>query len=101
MTTTQSRPTLKDFDEASALLDALLALKRGDFTARLPSNWTGVAGKIADAFNDVIDTNHRMAEEVKRVSHAVGKQGKTRQRLRADRPRWPRGAIARRSSGRC
>jgi hypothetical protein len=36
------------------LLAALMAFKRGDFTVRLPDDWTGVAGKIADTFNDVI-----------------------------------------------
>jgi len=33
--------------DASQLLTALMAFKRGDFSARLPDDWTGVAGKIA------------------------------------------------------
>ena len=36
------------------LLSALIAFKRGDFSVRLPDDWTGVAGKIADTFNEVI-----------------------------------------------
>jgi hypothetical protein len=44
-----------------------LAVKRGDFTARLPDDWTGVAGKIADTFNDVIATNQRMTRELERM----------------------------------
>ncbi len=42
------------------LLAALMAFKRGDFTVRLPDDWIGFGGKIADAFNDVIATNQRM-----------------------------------------
>jgi hypothetical protein len=34
------------------LLTALLGYRSGDFSVRLPSDWTGVAGKIADAFNE-------------------------------------------------
>src|SRR5213596_700438 len=62
------------------LLAALMAFKRGDFSARLPDDWTGVAGKIADTFNDVIRTNQRMAKELERIVHVVGKEGRIRQR---------------------
>src|SRR6266516_3333029 len=62
------------------LLAALMAFKRGDFTVRLPDNWTGVAGKIADAFNDVIATNQRMTQELERIGRVVGKQGRIAQR---------------------
>ena len=46
----------------------LLALKKGNFTARMPIGQTGLAGKISDALNDVIDGFHnafqrRRAEE--------------------------------------
>ena len=37
-----------------ALLHALQAMKVGDFSARLPSDWTGVMGKVADTFNESI-----------------------------------------------
>ncbi|HXA09869.1 MAG TPA: HAMP domain-containing protein, partial [Chthoniobacterales bacterium] len=65
-------------DEVNAieLLAALMAFKRGDFTARLPNDWTGVAGKIADTFNDVIATNQRMTRELERIGTVVGKQGR-------------------------
>ncbi len=45
------------------LLAALTAFKRGDFSVRLPDDWTGVAGKVAETFNDVIAMNQRMARE--------------------------------------
>jgi len=39
-----------------------MAFKRGDFSARLPEDWTGVSGKIADTFNTVIEINERMTQ---------------------------------------
>src|ERR1043165_9779545 len=64
-----------EFDPAQ-LLAALMAFKRGDFSARLPEVWTGVPGKIADTFNTVIETNQRTARELERIVHAVGKEGR-------------------------
>jgi hypothetical protein len=42
--------------DVKLLLATLMALKKGDFTARMPSDWTGVSGKIADTLNDIIET---------------------------------------------
>src|SRR5439155_1402712 len=61
------------------MLNALLAFKRGDFSVRLPSDWTGVEGKIADTFNEVIEMNERLSHELERVSRVVGKEGKLSQ----------------------
>jgi HAMP domain-containing protein/signal transduction histidine kinase/DNA-binding response OmpR family regulator len=66
--------------DGTALLTALTALRKGDFSVRLPLDWTGVSGKVADAFNDVIELNERMANELDRISRAVGKEGKIHQR---------------------
>ena len=63
------------------LLLALLAYKDGDFSVRLPSDWTGVAGKIADGFNEAVALNQRLTSETARVSRAVGKEGKLKQRV--------------------
>src|SRR5919106_4726914 len=68
-----------DFDSGQ-LLAALMAFKRGDFSARLPEDWTGVPGKIADTFNTVIETNQRMSRELERTVHAVGKEGRITER---------------------
>ncbi|MGH7136794.1 MAG: HAMP domain-containing protein, partial [Pirellulales bacterium] len=62
------------------LLAALTALKKGDFRARLPSDLTGLDGKIADTFNEVIELNQRMANELERLSRVVGKEGRLSQR---------------------
>src|SRR5580704_13807908 len=66
--------------DTTVLLNALSALRKGDFSARLPAEWTGVAGKVADTFNDVIELNERMARELERLSRVVGKEGKISQR---------------------
>ncbi len=66
--------------ETRLVLAALTALKRGDASERLPVDWTGLAGKVAETFNDVLDLNARMAEELSRLSRVVGKEGKLRQR---------------------
>src|SRR5207249_10812680 len=62
--------------DAKRLLTALAAFKRGDFSARLPADWTGVAGKIADTFNELIRTNQRMTQELERIRRVVGKEGR-------------------------
>src|ERR1700737_4751186 len=68
--------------DLSAILASLLTMRAGDFSVRLPGSWTGLAGKIADTFNDIVAANQQMAEELKRVGQVVGKEGKTRQRTR-------------------
>jgi HAMP domain-containing protein/signal transduction histidine kinase/CheY-like chemotaxis protein len=62
------------------LLAALLAFKKGDFTVRLPLHLDGLDGKIADAFNEVIEMNQRLSREIERLSRNVGKEGKLSQR---------------------
>jgi methyl-accepting chemotaxis protein len=66
--------------DIGALLSALLALKKGDASVRLPQHWTGVAGKLADTFNEIAELNERMALELARLSHTVGKDGRLSQR---------------------
>ena len=63
-------------DEITVILGALSALKRGDATVRLPAEWHGVLGRVADVFNDVVERNQRMTQELERLSTIVGKQGK-------------------------
>ena len=67
--------------ELAALHGALTALRQGRVGVRLPSDWTGLAGKVADAFNDVVEQNERIASELARLSRVVGKEGKLSQRL--------------------
>src|SRR5215469_356123 len=71
----------------AAILLCLQTMKDGDFSVRLPGSWTGLPGKIADTFNEIVVANQQMALELKRVGQAVGKEGKTRERIRFERHR--------------
>src|SRR5882724_11645639 len=75
----RSQPNGSELD-ARQLLAALMAFKRGDFSARLPEDWTGVPGKIADTFNTVIESNERLSGELERIVRVVGKEGRITQR---------------------
>jgi len=66
------------------LLHALQRVRSGDFSVQLPGELTGLDGKIADAFNEIVAANHKIAAELRRLGQVVGKQGKTRERARFD-----------------
>src|SRR5262245_6516393 len=68
--------------ELAELLRALQAMRVGDFSVRLPGDRVGIAGKIADTFNEIVAANQRMAKELERVGEVVGREGRTRQRVR-------------------
>src|SRR5262244_1729768 len=57
-------------------------MRLGDFSVRLPGDQTGLSGKIADTFNEIVAANERMARQLEHVGHIVGREGKTRQRVR-------------------
>jgi len=69
------------------ILASLHAVRDGDFSVRLPGAWTGLPGKIADAFNDIVSANQQMANELKRIGQAVGKEGRTKERARVHESR--------------
>ena len=79
--------------ELSLILASLQTMRDGDFSVRLPGNWTGFAGKIADTFNDIVGANHDIAKELKRLGQVVGKEGKTRERMRFHQPKAAWGQI--------
>ena len=70
----------RDSLNTKLLLKTLVAFKKGDFSVRLPGEWTGEAGKIADTLNDIIELSDKTAKEVERVSKVVGKEGKINHR---------------------
>ncbi|PTY01147.1 HAMP domain-containing protein [Opitutus sp. ER46] len=62
------------------LANALSSLRKGDFSVRMPTGLTGPDGQIADEFNELVEINRRLADELERISQAVGKQGQISQR---------------------
>ena len=63
------------------ILASIVAFRDGDFTVRLPVAWSGVEGRIAEAFNQTILHEDRIAREVQGLSVSVGKEGRLKQRL--------------------
>jgi signal transduction histidine kinase/HAMP domain-containing protein/ActR/RegA family two-component response regulator len=80
MTASSSVTADPDALDVGAILSVLGKVKSGDFNARLPLDWTGVAGKIADGVNDVILYNQALENELARLSQVVGKEGRFSQR---------------------
>jgi methyl-accepting chemotaxis protein len=72
----------RDFIDRRQLVSALRALRRGDFSVRLPEDADGVDGEIASLFNEVVGLNEALTNEFDRLSRVVGKEGKISQRAR-------------------
>jgi HAMP domain-containing protein len=72
----------EDGSHAREFLSALQAMRLGDFSVRMSAHRVGIEGKIADAFNEIVAANERMARELRHVGQRVGKEGKTKQRVR-------------------
>ena len=73
--------------DLAIVLSCLQTMRDGDFSVRLPGNWTGLGGKIADTFNEIVAANQQMAKELNRVGQVVGKEGRTRERMRFHLPK--------------
>ena len=72
--------SVTDTVNARQLLKVLRCFKRGQFKVRLPEDQTGIAGEIAEVFNDCMIQQEAMAQEISRLNREVGREGKTRQR---------------------
>ncbi|MEO6080629.1 MAG: HAMP domain-containing protein [Steroidobacteraceae bacterium] len=67
------------------LLKVLQGIRDGDFSVRLPGDQSGLPGKVADVINDIAAANQRFAREIERAGQLVGKDGRTRHRISAER----------------
>ncbi|MEC5387883.1 HAMP domain-containing protein [Uliginosibacterium sp. H3] len=76
----EDQSVLASSEAMSLMLTALTSLRRGDAKVRLPVNAAGLFGKVAEVFNDLVEQNAAMAEELERLSQVVGKEGKLKQR---------------------
>src|ERR1044071_1816295 len=63
------------------LIAAMVAFRDGDFSVRLPADWAGTDGRIAEAFNQALAHEERISREVLRLSVSVGKEGRLKQRM--------------------
>ncbi|WP_230462519.1 HAMP domain-containing protein, partial [Micromonospora sp. CP22] len=62
------------------LAEALRRVRGGDLKVRLPRR-SGVAGEVADAFNDVVSLQERQHLDLRRISRVVGRDGRLTERL--------------------
>src|ERR1700676_1994082 len=63
------------------MLNALQAVRVGDFSVRLAADQDGISGKIADAFNEIVAANQRMAQQLEYVGQVVRREGRRPQRV--------------------
>ena len=75
------------------LLRALQSVRDGDFSVRLAPDQTGLGGKIADTFNELVSSNQRLCQELERAGQMVGLEGKTRMRIASERRTGAWGAM--------
>ena len=64
--------------DTKTMLRVLEAVQRGDFSTRLPEDWPGAGGKIAAAFNSIIEANEGLEREIRRLTRQVSKEGQVR-----------------------
>jgi HAMP domain-containing protein/signal transduction histidine kinase/CheY-like chemotaxis protein len=75
------KPKAPEILDTSELLSVLTAYKSGDFSARMSPDKVGLAGKVADALNEIVERNERMANEIARVCDVVAREGRVNQRI--------------------
>src|SRR5262249_24109539 len=68
--------------ELHELLRVLQAVRLGDFSVRMAGDQEGGAGKISDILNEIITANEPLGIQLERVGQRVGREGKTRQRVK-------------------
>ena len=64
-----------------SILTALLAVRDGDFSTRLPTNWPELDGLIATTFNQTITQRRAISREFTKLRRIVGEEGRLRQRV--------------------
>ncbi|MBI4348258.1 MAG: HAMP domain-containing protein, partial [Elusimicrobia bacterium] len=79
-----TRAPMPESEVKLRLLRTLRAVRRGDFSVRMPLVADGVLTEIAETLNEIIEQNERLTAEVQRVSMEVGKKGKINARVAAD-----------------
>src|SRR5258708_30482742 len=63
------------------MLATMVAFRDGNFSVRLPSDWEGIDGQIAAAFNQALSHEDQLSREVERLSRIVGREGRLTQRM--------------------
>jgi len=80
----RTRVPKSDYLDPKQLLTILEAVKRGDFSKRVPSGATGDAAEIYVCLNEIIERNEKLTAELNRISEVVGREGKISERAAVD-----------------
>jgi HAMP domain-containing protein/signal transduction histidine kinase/response regulator RpfG family c-di-GMP phosphodiesterase len=70
------------FLDVQLLLNALQSVRAGNFSVRLPHDQVGIAGRVADVFNEIVTANEQMARQLEEIGQVVGRDGNTRKRAK-------------------
>jgi len=71
-------PPLKN--DLKQLLATLKAVRRGDFSVRVPETENSTMNEIGETLNDIIELNQNLSLQLLRVSKTVGREGKMTER---------------------
>ncbi|MEO5666777.1 MAG: HAMP domain-containing protein, partial [Bdellovibrionota bacterium] len=63
------------------LLFTVKAVRKGEFSTRMPIGQEGIVAEIGEVLNDIIELNENMASEFLRVRNIVGQEGKMTERV--------------------
>ena len=67
--------------ELRELLKVVKAMRKGDFSVRMPMLSDGIASEIGEVLNDIIELNENMSTELVRVRNIVGQEGRMTERV--------------------
>jgi HAMP domain-containing protein len=74
-----SNGTVTD-EQLEDLLEALMAVKKGDFSTRVSLRRKGIMRDIAANFNDLVEMNAQMVKEFGRIRRVIGREGRMQER---------------------
>lgn len=69
-------------EQPTSLLDALHAVRDGNFNVRLSRSSPSLDRGIADVFNEIVAANQAMADQLEHVGQVVGRDGQIQTRVR-------------------
>ncbi|WP_407933225.1 HAMP domain-containing protein [Bdellovibrio reynosensis] len=75
------KPTSESKEQLRQLLFTVKAVRRGDFSVRMPVENEGIIAEIGEVLNDIIELNENMANEFVRVRSTVGQEGRMNERV--------------------
>jgi HAMP domain-containing protein/signal transduction histidine kinase/CheY-like chemotaxis protein len=78
--------------DSRELLRLLIEVREGNFSVRMPSDKTGISGKICDTLNSIILLNEMLMDEMTKASNTIGRKGHLNHRV--ELPKYARGSWA-------